>query len=98
MVGGSSNMTILTTENAPNALSVRNRDHPEWGTFRFNYNAQPLSGGGYCSVIGSGVNSRILPWFEYSHWEIVSFRQPSPFSIAMKAFAQAGWDFAKEGA
>jgi hypothetical protein len=69
-------MAILTTENAPSALSVQNRDHPEWGTFRFNYNAQPLSDGGYCSVIGSGVNSRILPWFEYDHWEVVSFHQP----------------------
>jgi hypothetical protein len=92
----SGNIIVLTKENAPNVLSVRNRDFPEWGAFRFNYNAQSLSGGGYCSVIGSGSNSRILPWFEYDHWEVVSICQPSPFSIAMEAFAQAGWDFAKE--
>jgi hypothetical protein len=86
-------MAILTTENAPNALSVRNVEHPEWGTFRFNYNTQPLSGGGYCSIIGSGSNSRILPWHEYDHWEVVSFRVP--FISPLDAFAQAGWDFAR---
>jgi hypothetical protein len=87
-------MTILTIKNAPDVLSVRNIDHPEWGIFRFNYNEQRLTEG-YCSTIGSGCNSRILPWNEYDHWEAVSFRQPLPFPCVTEAFAQAGWDFAK---
>jgi hypothetical protein len=70
------NAIILTVENAPNVLSVRNKRNPEWGTFRFNYNAQRLSEG-YCSTIGAGSNSRILPWNEYGHWEVVSLRSPS---------------------
>jgi hypothetical protein len=68
------NMIILTVENAPNVLSVQNRKNPEWGTFRFNYNVQHLSEG-YCSTIGSGSDSRILPWNEYSHWKIMSFNE-----------------------
>jgi hypothetical protein len=85
-------MIILTKENAPNVLSVQNREHPEWGTFCFHYNARRLTDG-YCSVIGSGSNSRILPWNEYDHWEVASFRV-TPIS-PMDAFAQAGWDFAR---
>jgi hypothetical protein len=75
-------MTILTRENAPNVLSVRNRENPEWGTFRFNYNAQPLSAGS-CSTIGSGSNSRILPWNEYDQWEVVSFNEEGRKNLAL---------------
>jgi hypothetical protein len=70
----SNSIIILTVENAQNVLSVRNRENPEWGTLRFNYNAQHLSEG-CCSTIGSGSNSRILPWNEYAHWEVVSFNE-----------------------
>jgi hypothetical protein len=90
-------MIVLTRGNAPNVLSVRNREHPEWGTFRFNYNAQRLTDG-YYSTIESGSNCRVLFWNEYDHWEVVSLRSPIPFSpvaVVMGAFAQAGWDFAK---
>jgi hypothetical protein len=74
------NSMILTVENAPDVLLVRNIENPEWGTFRFNYNAQRLTEG-YYSTIGSGSNSRILPQNEYSHWEVESFRAPSDEEI-----------------
>jgi hypothetical protein len=86
-------MIILTKDNAPNVLSVQSREHPEWGTFRFNYNSQRLTDG-YCSTIGSGSNSRVLFWNEYDQWEVVAFKAP-PVITPLDAFAQAGWDFAK---
>jgi hypothetical protein len=76
-----STVIVLTKENAPNVLSVRNIDYPEWGTFRFNYNDLRLKKG-YCSTIGSGSISLILPWQNYDHWEVVSFRSPLPLSPA----------------
>jgi hypothetical protein len=78
---------ILTVKNAPDVVSVRNRENPEWGTFRFNYNAQPLSGGGYCSTIGSGVNSRALFWNEYAHWEVASFSEEGWKNRALEGLA-----------
>jgi hypothetical protein len=77
---------ILTVKNAPNVLSVRNRENPEWGTFRFNYNAQRLTEG-YCSTIGSGVNSRVLFWNEYAHWEVVSFSEEGRKNRALEGLA-----------
>jgi hypothetical protein len=80
------NTIFLTRKNAPNVLSVRNRENSEWGTFRFNYNAWRLTEG-YCSAIGSGVNSRILPWNEYAHWEVVSFNEEGWKSYALEGLA-----------
>jgi hypothetical protein len=81
------NAMILTVKNAPDVLSVRNRENPEWGTFRFNYNAQPLSEGGYCSTIGSGCNSHVLFWNEYAHWEVVSFNEQGWKNRALEGLA-----------
>jgi hypothetical protein len=77
---------ILTVKNAPNVLSVRNRENPEWGTFRFNYNAQRLTEG-YCSTIGLGSNSRVLFWNEYAHWEVVSFSEEGWKDRALEGLA-----------
>jgi hypothetical protein len=80
---------ILTVENAPNVMSVRNRENPEWGAFRFNYNAQRLTEG-YCSTIGSGSDSRVLPWNEYGHWEVASLRSPYKDEESRKSHALEG--------
>ena len=64
-------MEILNSENAKTAKSIRNIDHPEWGIKRFNYNAQPLSDGGFASTFGVGANSAVLFEGEYQFWEIV---------------------------
>jgi hypothetical protein len=65
----------LTKETAKIAGTVLNIDYPEWGAFAFHYQGQLLTGGDYCDTIGSGSNSRVLFWFEYQHWRIVSFKE-----------------------
>jgi hypothetical protein len=75
-------MTFLTKENAPNVVLVRNIDDPERGTLRFNYNAHRLASGRRCSTVGPDGNDHLLPWQEYGHWEVVSFRPASPIAAA----------------
>jgi hypothetical protein len=53
-------MAILTKGNAEATKTIRNLDHPEWGTKRFNYNEQPLNDGEFVSSFGVGSNSSIL--------------------------------------
>lgn len=64
-------MTILTTENAKTAKVIRNIEHPDWGTKKFNYNAQPLGNGEFCSTFGTGINSALLFECEYKFWEVI---------------------------
>jgi hypothetical protein len=73
-------MIVLTRENAPNAVSVQNIDYPERGPLRFNYSAHRFASGRRCSTVGPDGNDRLLPWQEYGHWEVVSFRQKPPVS------------------
>jgi hypothetical protein len=68
-------ITVLTKENAKYAAVVRSIDHPEWGTFRFRYQAEPLNDGKYLDIIGSGCDSRILFDDEYHLWEVVKFKE-----------------------
>ena len=65
-------MEKLNKENAKTALRIRNIQHPEWGTKGFNYNAQPLGGGKYISIVSVGPNSYILPDDEFHLWEVIS--------------------------
>lgn len=64
-------MNILTTENAKTAKSIRSIANPEWGTKRFNYNAQPLTNGRFASTRGTGFNSVLIFEDEYHFWEVV---------------------------
>jgi hypothetical protein len=65
-------MEILTVKNAKTAKLVKNIQHPEWGSMRFSYNAQPLNDGCACSTAGSGSNSRVLFESEYKFWEVIA--------------------------
>ena len=65
-------MTILTTENAKTAKTIRNISNPEWGNKKFNYNAQPLNGGRFASTWGVGSNSAVLFEGEYKFWEVIA--------------------------
>jgi hypothetical protein len=64
-------MKILTKENAPTVKVIRNIQHPEWGTKRFNYNAQQLTDG-LCSTFGTGPNSAVLFDGEFRFWEVIT--------------------------
>ena len=65
-------MAILTKGNAGATKTIRNLDHPEWGTKRFNYNEQPLNDGEFVSSFGVGSNSSILFEKDYRFWEVIS--------------------------
>jgi hypothetical protein len=68
-------MTVLTKENAKDAAVVRNIDHPEWGTWGFRYQGQPLLEGEYTDIIWHSGGSRVLFDNEYSHWEVIKFNE-----------------------
>lgn len=79
---------ILTEQNAHRAKTVRSITNPEWGDQVFRHNAQPLGGGSYCSIVGIGCNSSILPACEYHLWEIVEFRH----SVTLDEFDMSARD------
>ena len=60
----------LTAESAKTAWTVKHIEHPEWGNFRFQHNAQRLNDGTACAVIGTGFDSRVLFEEEYCLWEV----------------------------
>lgn len=62
---------LLTKENAPEVVTIRNIQHPEWGDKRFNYNEQPLNDSRYCSTWGVGSNSALLFEDEYKFWQVI---------------------------
>lgn len=68
------NLQPLTKENAPLVATVINREHPEWGTKRFNYRAQPLTDGRYADTLGTGFNSFVLFEGGYNFWAVASFK------------------------
>jgi hypothetical protein len=65
-------MNLLTIENAKTAKTIRNIQNPEWGTKRFNYNAQDLNNNQKCSTFGIGSNSAVLFESEYHFWEVMA--------------------------
>jgi hypothetical protein len=71
-------MAVLTKENAKDAVVVKNIDHPEWGTWGFLYQGQPLLEGQYADIIRHSGGSRVLFSNEYSHWEVVKFNTAGP--------------------
>ena len=68
-------MIKLTKENASKVSTIRSIDNPEWGITSFNYNAQPLNNGKYCSTHGKGFNSACLSECEYHFWEVTSWKE-----------------------
>lgn len=83
---------ILTEQNAHRAKTVRSIAHPEWGVKEFRYNAQPLGGGRFCSIIGTGANSAILSPREYHLWEVVEYR----YQVSLRgldALAKRAWQW-----
>ena len=64
----------LTVENCETVSTVINRQHPEWGTWRFNYKGQPLNDGNYTHTIGVGSNGRLLHENEFKFWGVISFK------------------------
>ncbi len=65
-------MKKLTKITAKTAKTIRSIDNPEWGIKVFNYNAQPLSDGTFCSTWGIGCNGALLFESEYKYWEVIS--------------------------
>jgi len=63
---------LLTIKTAKTAKVIRNIQHPEWGTKKFNYNDQPLPNGDVCSSFGSGSDSAVLFEKDYKFWEVVA--------------------------
>lgn len=68
-------MTILTKENAHTAATVRNIIFPEWGIKRFQHEVQQGAYGEKYAVVGSGVNSAVIPSDEFHLWEIISQKE-----------------------
>jgi hypothetical protein len=67
--------TQLTTENAPMVATIICREHPEWGTKRFNYRDQPLCNGRFASSHGVGCNASVLFEEEYRFWDVVTWKK-----------------------
>lgn len=92
----------LTEQNAHRAKTVRSIAHPEWGVKEFRHNAQPLGGGRFCSVIGTGANSAILSVDEYHLWEIVEARYPVTLeefdTLASRAWQWSSFEPERRGA
>ena len=63
----------LTIENASKVSTVINKNHPEWGTKKFEFNGQPLTSG-FAHVIGTGCNSAVLFESEFKFWSVASFK------------------------
>lgn len=61
----------LTTANCHRAAEVRDIKHPEWGDWKFNYNAQALPNGRYAHTVGVGCNSKVVSVNELSDYEVV---------------------------
>jgi hypothetical protein len=66
----------LTPETAKTASLVMNINFPEWGTWGFKYQEQPLSEGRYADIIWHRGGRRVLFDTEYQQWGVVCSRQP----------------------
>lgn len=71
----------LTSDNAPFVASIINKKNPEWGSKRFQYKAQKLTGKDYAHVFGSGSNSAVLFESEMDSWSVVSFNDPESYPV-----------------
>ena len=69
-----STQQTLTKENAEKTSTIISKNHPEWGTKRFNHNEQPLNDGKSMSTFGCGSNSAILPENEYKFWNVSTWK------------------------
>ena len=67
-------MKTLTIENAPLVSTVSNKKHPEWGTFRFQYNAQPLTKMGEYAHVLDGQKVLFNTPKELNRWNVESFK------------------------
>jgi len=67
----------LTKENAPKVSTIVNKNNPEWGTKKFNYNDQELNDGKLASTFGCGSNSAMLFEDEYKFWNVVTIKTTS---------------------
>ena len=67
------NQETLTADNMNKASTVVSKKNPEWGTFRFNMNAQPLPKGEVTHTIGSGSHSKVLFENEFKFWDIATY-------------------------
>lgn len=67
-------MITLTTENASKVSTIISKKNPEWGSKRFNHNAQPLLGGRSASTYGCGCNSAVLFESEFKFWNVASWK------------------------
>lgn len=74
MKNNNQEIAILTVENAHLASTIININNPEWGSKRFNHNAQPLNDGECCSTFGTGSNSAVLFEHEYKFWNVASWK------------------------
>lgn len=62
------NYPTLTIENAKTARVIVSKEHPEWGTKRFNFD--PSSDGFH--TYGAGCNSAVLFEGEFHFWSVVA--------------------------
>lgn len=62
----------LTVENASKVSTVIHKEHPEWGTKRFNYMGQPLNDGRYAHTLGDG--SSVLFDSDMKFWMVASYK------------------------
>ncbi len=61
--------TTLTKEIAHTVSTIENKEHPEWGTKRFNHNE--LAPG--LSTFGCGCNSAMLFDSDFYFWKVVTY-------------------------
>lgn len=66
----------LTIGNAPLALKIQHKQHPEWGVKCFNYKAERLDSERYCHTFGSGMRGEsVLFDDEMKNWNVVEFKK-----------------------
>ena len=71
--------TDLTSGNAHLASTIISKANPEWGTKRFNYQAQQLNDGKLSHTVGIGSSSSLLFDSDFKFWSIVTFKELKAF-------------------
>lgn len=66
--------TSLTAENASTVSTVINNLDPQWGTWRFIYNGQPLNDGQFSHIIGIGSSTKVLHEGDFKFWSVATFK------------------------
>jgi hypothetical protein len=64
----------LTRENADKVDTIICIAAPEWGSKKFNYQAEDLVDGEKADTVGTGSNSKVLFEKEYKFWTVASFK------------------------